>query len=52
MGLEDVHMDESTGIKRALAWDDENLGGIGRGLNIPRVLRQDVHKIKCNLSLL
>lgn len=33
-------MDESTGIKRALAWDDENIGGsLGRGLTIPRVLR-------------
>ena len=51
MGFGDVHMEDNLGIKRAMGWDDDN-PMIGKGMNLPRVLRQDVNKIKCNLTLL
>ena len=49
MGFGDVHMEDNLGIKRAMGWDDDN-PMIGKGMNLP--LRQDVNKIKCNLTLL
>ena len=53
MGFDDVHMDESQGVKRALAWDEDAPHfGLQRVANLPKELRAAVGKIKCSMSLL